>query len=84
MHRLRKLSKVLIRTLPENVDARQHVLDMCPDATSELVERSWSSDDLEIGFAYMHMHMGMSSNACMHACMHVRTRMCMWACMYAE
>ena len=48
------------------------MLDMCPDAESELVERSWSSDDLEIGFAYMHMRMGMSSRACMHACMHAR------------
>ena len=67
MHRLRKLRKgVLIRTQLESIAARQHVVDMCPDAAFELVERGWSTNDLRMLFTYLHMHMGMSSNACLH------------------
>jgi len=55
---------VLVTLSSENVDARQHVLDMCPDAESELVERSWSSDDLEIGFAVATRKCGANPQMC--------------------
>lgn len=35
----------------ENIDARQHLIDMCPDAAVLLVERSFSTDDLEMEFS---------------------------------
>jgi len=48
----------LMMVLLENIDGRQHILDTYADAHRKLVERSGSTDDLELEFALIVMRCG--------------------------
>ena len=67
----------LMMVLLENIDGRQHILDTYADAHRKLVERSGSTDDLELEFALIVMRcacvpcvcvLPSVSSAHMHAC----------------